>query len=145
MPGCNCSPSSILLVLFGWLFVWLMSMIPTVMVKGFMRQLLPKTTATLLGVPLDQMATFRGRLTMLYFHVITLLVTIGWAIGRGSDVVSGEISRGTMDLLVSLPVRRAEVVPVVGGGDRGRGRGPGHVSLAGVVDRPADEQPAPGM
>ncbi len=54
-----------------------MSMIPTVMVQDFMRQLLPKTSETLLGVPLDQMATFRSRLTMPYFHVITLLVTIG--------------------------------------------------------------------
>jgi ABC-2 type transport system permease protein len=104
--------SSVLLVLFGWLFVWLMSLIPTVMIKDFMKQLLPKTAEALLGVPIDQMATFNGRLTMLYFHVITLLVCIGWAIGRGSDVVSGEITRGTMDLLLSLPIRRVEVVAV---------------------------------
>jgi ABC-2 type transport system permease protein len=104
--------SSVLLVLFGWLLVWLMSLLPTVMIKGFMKQMMPKTTEALLGVPIDQMATYAGRLTVLYFHVITLLVCIGWAVGRGSDVVSGEINRGTMDLLLTLPIRRVEVVAV---------------------------------
>jgi ABC-2 type transport system permease protein len=51
-------------------------------------------------------------MSVLFVHVITLLVCIGWAVGRGSDAVSGEISRGTMDLILALPIRRATVIGV---------------------------------
>jgi ABC-2 type transport system permease protein len=64
------------------------------------------------GVPLAKLATASGRISVLYVHLVTLLVCLGWAVGRGSDVVSGEISRGTMDLLATLPVRRFWVVVV---------------------------------
>ncbi len=59
---------------------------------------------------------------MLYVHLVTLLVMIGWAIGQGSDVVSGEIARGTMEHLAALPIRRATLVVV-----------PSLVSAAGAV------------
>jgi len=39
--------------------------------------------------------------------MITLLA--GWAIVRGSDVVSGELSRGTMEMLLAQPVCRRDV------------------------------------
>ena len=107
--------SSVLLVLFGWLFVWLMSSIPTLMMRDFLK-ILPKAMNRFMeaaaGVPVDQITTSAGRLSIIFAHVITVLVCIGWAVGRGSDVVSGEISRGTMDLLLSLPIRRVEVVAV---------------------------------
>jgi len=105
--------SSVLLVLFGWLLVWLMSFIPTLMIRDFLK-ILPAAMNRFMeasaGVPVDQITTNAGRLSILYVHVITMLVCIGWAVGRGSDVVSGEITRGTMDLLLALPIRRVEVV-----------------------------------
>jgi len=103
--------SSVLLVLFAWVFVWLMSFFqPGAMLT--ILKLLPRFVEPMLGVPVDELASMTGRLSVLYVHVITLLVTIGWAVGRGSDAVSGEISRGTMDLLLSLPLRRASVILV---------------------------------
>jgi len=44
-----------------------------------------------------------------------MLVFIGWAVGRGSDAVSGGISDGTLELLLTAPVRRVTVlwVPAV--------------------------------
>ncbi|MCR4411852.1 MAG: ABC transporter permease [Thermoguttaceae bacterium] len=101
--------SAAILVLFGWLFVWLMSQFRTGAVASFL-QLLPDFAGRMLGVPLADLATPTGRLSILYVHVVPLLVLIGWAVGRGSAVVSGEISRGTMDLLLSLPVRRVSVL-----------------------------------
>jgi len=101
--------SCVLLILFARIFVWLMTFFqPGMLVpilKAFSWILEP-----LAGVPLDQLATATGRVSILFVHAITLLVCIGWAVGRGSDAVSGEIGRGTMDLLLSLPVRRASVI-----------------------------------
>jgi len=101
--------SSVLLILFGWCFVWLMSLFRPGMIVAIL-DYLPSFVEPLVGVPLAKLATATGRISVLYVHVVTLLVCLGWAIGRGSDVVSGEISRGTMDLLATLPVRRAWIV-----------------------------------
>lgn len=101
--------SSILLILFGWCFVWLMSLFRPGMIVAIL-DYLPSFVEPLVGVPLAKLATATGRISVLYVHVVTLLVCLGWAIGRGSDVVSGEISRGTMDLLATLPTSRAWIV-----------------------------------
>jgi ABC-2 type transport system permease protein len=101
--------SSVLLILFGWCFVWLMSLFRPGMIVAIL-DYLPSFVEPLVGVPLAKLATATGRISVLYVHVVTLLVCLGWAIGRGSDVVSGEISRGTMDFLATLPVRRAWIV-----------------------------------
>lgn len=101
--------SALVLWLFGWLFVWLMSQFRTgVLAK--MLHLLPDFVGRLAGVPLADLATPTGRLSVLYVHAVTLVVLVGWAMGRGSAVVSGEIGRGTMDLLASLPIRRTSVI-----------------------------------
>ena len=101
--------SVLLLTLFSWLFVWLMSRFP---VGGFgiILKWLPGFVQSLVGVPLDMLATPVGQLSILYVHVVTLLVCVGWALGRGSDSISGEIGRGTMDLVLSLPVWRVTVL-----------------------------------
>jgi ABC-2 type transport system permease protein len=107
--------SSVLLVLFGWLLVWLMSLVPILVIRDLLRTLpgaVNRFMEAAAGIPIDQITTYAGRLSILYVHVITMLVSIGWAVGRGSDVVSGEITRGTMDLLLTLPIRRVEVVAV---------------------------------
>jgi len=103
--------SSLLLVLFGWCFVWLTSLFRPGAITAIL-DYLPSFVETLLGVPLSKLATTTGRISVLYVHLVTLLICLGWAIGRGSDVVSGEISRGTMDLLATLPVHRWAVVAV---------------------------------
>jgi len=99
----------LILVAFGWLFVWLMSQID-LGVWGVMVRAMPSFFRRLSDIPIPAMVTSAGRLTILFVHPITLLVAIGWAVGRGSDSISGEIDRGTMDLVLSLPVRRFTVM-----------------------------------
>ncbi|MBN1590923.1 MAG: ABC transporter permease subunit [Pirellulales bacterium] len=101
--------SSLLLILFGWTFVWLMGMFKLGAWSGFLK-MLPDFTRRMLGTPVAQLATPEGQISVLYVHVVTILLCLGWAIGRGSDAISGEISRGTMDLTMSLPVRRTSVL-----------------------------------
>ncbi len=101
--------SCLLLVLFSWVFVWLMSLFP-LGAWGKLLNLLPGFVEPLVGIPLAKLASTAGKLSVLYVHVVTVLVCVGWAVGRGSNPISGEIGRGTMDLVVSLPVRRASIL-----------------------------------
>lgn len=105
--------SSLLLVVFCWLFTWLMSQFDAGAWTTLL-DLMPRFVQPLLGVPLSELAKPAGQLSVLFVHIITLLVCLGWAVGRGSDPVAGEISRGTMDLILALPVRRATVLLVPG-------------------------------
>jgi ABC-2 type transport system permease protein len=101
--------SSAILMLFSWLFVWLMSQFD-IGLWGLMLRMMPGWVEDIIGVPLDEIVTTTGRLSFLYVHVITMLVCVGWAVGQGSGSISGEIARGTMDLILSLPIWRATVV-----------------------------------
>ena len=103
--------SVVILTLFSWLFVWLMSLFPVGGI-GMILNLLPGFVEAMVGVPLKLLASPVGQLSILYVDVVTLLVCVGWALGRGSDSVSGEIARGTMDLILSLPVWRVTVLVV---------------------------------
>lgn len=101
---------SVLLVFaFEWLYVWLVSQIP-------MRQFativgaLPKPIVALSPIPVAQWLTIEGRIAMSYNEPIILLVLAAWSIGRGSDAVSGELSRGTMEMLLAQPVSRRAVL-----------------------------------
>jgi ABC-2 type transport system permease protein len=103
--------SSVLLVLFCWLFVWLMSFFD-VGAWSRLLNLLPDFVQPMVGVPMAKLASPAGQLSILFAHIVTILVCVGWAVGRGSDSISGEIGRGTMDLLLSLPVWRFSVMAV---------------------------------
>jgi ABC-2 type transport system permease protein len=103
--------SSVLLVLFCWLFVWWMSFFD-VSKWGLFVNLLPDFVQPLVGVSMAKLATPAGQLSIVFGHLVTVLVCIGWAVGRGSDSISGEIGRGTMDLILSLPVWRFSVMAV---------------------------------
>lgn len=98
-----------LLVLFGWVFVWLMSLFK-MGAWGTLLKLLPNFVEPMLGVPLADLAAPAGRLSILYVHPITVLVCIAWAAGRGADSVGGDIARGRMELLLTLPMRRASLL-----------------------------------
>lgn len=101
----------VVLILFSWIFVWLMSMIQ-LGAWGALLNLMPSFVEPIMGVPVKELVRPTGRLSMLYVHVVTLLVCVGWAVGRGSDPICGEIGRGTMDLIASLPIWRAAVLLV---------------------------------
>jgi len=103
--------SSVLLILFCWLFVWLMSLFDMGAWSRLLN-LLPDFVQPLVGVSMAKLASPAGQLSILFAHLVTILVCVGWAVGRGSDSISGEIGRGTMDLILSLPVWRISVMAV---------------------------------
>ncbi len=105
--------SCLLLLLFGWFFVWLQSLFRMGAIASFLG-MLPDFVRDIVPVPLEQFATPRGRLTILYMHLVTLLICFGWSIARGSSAVSGGIADGTYELILTLPLRRVSVLAAVG-------------------------------
>ena len=97
--------SAVVAVLFGWAFVWLTSMFEWAAILEAMPDFLLKG----LGKDVGLYATKAGQVSFLFHHPIIQLICFGWAIARGSDVVAGEISRGTMEHLLTLPARRIMV------------------------------------
>ena len=61
-------------------------------------------------VPLDQLLTYTGRIGVGYNEPIIVFGVSLFAIARGSDVVSGELSRGTLEMLLAQPVSRLQVL-----------------------------------
>jgi ABC-2 type transport system permease protein len=101
--------SSSILIAFAWIFLWLMSQIDFGVFATLLKAM-PPFFQRLTSIPLADLATPAGRTSILFVHVVTLLVCVGWSVGRGSDPISGEIGRGTMDLLASLPIYRSSLL-----------------------------------
>ncbi len=94
---------------FEWLYIWLVSQIP---MKQFavIVGALPKPVLSLSPIPVAQWLTIEGRIAMSFNEPIILLVLAAWSIGRGSDAVSGELSRGTLEMVLAQPVSRTAVL-----------------------------------
>jgi ABC-2 type transport system permease protein len=99
------------IVVFGVVYVWLMSQVDLGALGTFLKAL-PSTFERVAGVPFRSIATPEGRLAMFFVDPVTAFVAVSWSIARGSDCISGELGRGTMELLLAQPVRRVTIVVV---------------------------------
>ena len=61
-------------------------------------------------VPLSQLLTQTGRIAIGYDEPMVWLTMTIFAISRGSAAVSGELSRGTMEMLLAQPISRLQVL-----------------------------------
>jgi ABC-2 type transport system permease protein len=101
--------SSLILIVFAWIFLWLSSQIDFSLIAKMLKAL-PPFFRKVSDIPPGDLVTPLGRSSFLFIHIVTLLICVGWSVGRGSDPVSGEIGRGTMDLLASLPIYRSSLL-----------------------------------
>ena len=60
----------------------------------------------------DQIALDQPRdmMSIAYVHPLVLTMLCVWALGRAANAIAGEIDRGTMELLLAQPIRRAQIV-----------------------------------
>jgi len=61
-------------------------------------------------VSLEQLLSYTGRIAVGYNEPIVVFGVCIFAIARGSDVVSGELGRGTLEMLLAQPVSRLQVL-----------------------------------
>ena len=95
---------------YQWLWVWLTSQISVRHMQKILTEFAPDFVQDLFPVPIEVIASSTGRIAMGYEEPIVVVLVCVWAIARGSDSVSGEIGRGTMELLLAQPIRRIDVL-----------------------------------
>ena len=100
------------LVMFGfcWLRVWIVSLLPMERFKTILEQF--REFERFLPVPFEQLITYVGRIALTYDEFIVVMCVAVWAIARGSDCISGELGRGTMEMLLAQPVSRLKILSV---------------------------------
>jgi len=91
------------------LFLWLSSQIQMNAFQDVLLQAIPKDWQRLSGVPFSDVATHAGRVALAFVDPVVVLAATVWGITRGSDAVSGQLERGTMEMLLAQPVRRRAV------------------------------------
>lgn len=95
---------AILLFLFCWIRVWVVCQFDLQQLNSIIEQL--RRFERFIPVPLEQLLTYSGSIAMVFHEPILILCVMVWVIARGSDAVSGEINRGTMEMLLAQPVGR---------------------------------------
>ncbi len=94
---------------FCWIRVWLVSQL----LSGDFQEILeslPIDIERFIAVDFAWLVTYPGRIAMTYDELVVVLCICVWAISRGSDCVSGEVGRGTMEMLLAQPVSRLQVL-----------------------------------
>jgi ABC-2 type transport system permease protein len=94
---------------FCWLRVWIVSRLEMDSFASIVEQLWDKWK-DFSPVPLSQLLSYSGRIAIGYDEPIVVFSMAIFAIARGSDAVSGELNRGTMEMLLAQPVSRLQVL-----------------------------------
>jgi ABC-2 type transport system permease protein len=99
----------VLLFAFCWLRVFIVSRLQTSQFATIVEQLWDQFK-DLWPVSLEQLLSYTGRIAVGYNEPIVVFGVSIFAIARGSDVVSGELGRGTLEMLLAQPVSRLQVL-----------------------------------
>jgi len=100
---------AVLVYVFAIVFVWISSMIPVDKIVRLIEEL-PPLFQQFVPIEAQQLFDVNNRLAVAFEHPIVLLAVGIWTIARASDVVAGELGRGTLEVILAQPVRRIEVL-----------------------------------
>ncbi len=89
---------------FAWVRVWVVSLLDMGQFKTILDQF--REYERFAPIDFDSMFTYPGRVGMTFDEPIVILCTVIWCFARGSDVVSGELGRGTLEMLLAQPIKR---------------------------------------
>lgn len=98
-----------LMFAFLWLFVYFASLITVPSFISIVDEL-PGFVQGAIGIPLEQAASWPGRIALAFIDPTVILISAIWAISRGSDAVSGPLDRGTMEMVLAQPVSRRSLL-----------------------------------
>lgn len=100
---------ALLLFVFHFLVVWIVSILDLPNLgEVFERVLGPlgPIIERILPIPLAEMTSPVGMLSVSYTDPVVLFTATYWAISRGSDAISGELDRGTFEMVLAQPISR---------------------------------------
>ncbi|MCM2370001.1 ABC transporter permease [Rhodopirellula sp. ICT_H3.1] len=95
---------AVALFAFGWVRVWVVKLLDMGQFQTIIEQF--RDYEKFAPVSFDALFTYTGRVGMTFDEPIVILCTVIWCVARGSDVVSGELGRGTLEMLLSQPISR---------------------------------------
>lgn len=101
-------------VMLGWHWLWV-SFLPMYEHRyklGLIRQL-PKIFKAMVGEDLFQMITPTALNAFAYGHPITLVVIMAFVVVIVTDVIVGQIDRGTIDLILATPLTRLKMMTTI--------------------------------
>ena len=101
---------ALLAFLFAWVYVSVITYFQVAQFEAILDRL--QGLERFWPVPFDQILTYPGRIALMFDDPALILCVVGFAIARGSDSVSGEIGRGTMEMLLAQPVSRVQIISV---------------------------------
>ncbi len=101
-------PLAAALFAFAWVRVWVVSLLDMGQFQTILEQF--REFEKLSPISFDALFTYQGRVGMTFDEPIVILCTVIWCVARGSDVVSGELGRGTMEMLLSQPISRLRLL-----------------------------------
>lgn len=84
--------------------------IDVAMVRGLLFQESGKLLQTLMGGESISIERAADMMSISYVHPLTQLILCIWAVGRAASALSGEVDRGTMELLLAQPIRRSQLI-----------------------------------
>ncbi|KAA5541481.1 ABC transporter permease [Roseiconus nitratireducens] len=99
---------SLTLFAFAWVRVWVVSLLDMGQFQTILEQF--RQFEKLAPISFDALFTYQGRVGMTFDEPIVILCTVIWCISRGSDVVSGELGRGTMEMMLGQPISRGTLL-----------------------------------
>ncbi len=100
--------TGLMVFVFCWVRVWIVTRFELGRLKEFLDQLRP--FEQFMPVPLEQVLTYSGSLALTFDEPVLILCVLVWSISRGSDVVSGELGRGTLEMLLAQPISRVRLL-----------------------------------
>jgi len=95
---------ALVLFFFPWVRIWTISQFELTGFAPLIEQF--KAFEKFSPVPLEQFLTYHGIIGITFDEPVVLLCVLTWSIARGTDVVSGELNRGTMEMLLAQPIER---------------------------------------
>jgi len=96
------------LFVFCWIHVLVTSQVDMSQFSSILENI-PDKWEKLAPVPFKKMISYPARIAITYEEPLLFLLMTVWCVTRSSDVVSGELGRGTMEMLLSQPVSRLQV------------------------------------
>lgn len=92
-------------IAFSWMRVWIVAQLDTERFRQII-DLLPGDWRKFSPTDFDWLMTYAGRIVLNYDEPMLIMVLAVWTIARGSDTVSGELGRGTLELTLAQPISR---------------------------------------
>lgn len=102
------SGCALALFAFNWIRVWVVSLLDMSRFRTIVEQF--REYERFSPISFDQLTTYPGRIGMTFDEPVVIFCVVVWCVARGSDVVSGEVARGTLEMLLAQPISRTRLL-----------------------------------